>query len=147
MLNSDMWKLFYNFPFSLQISMNVRWIRVLVTRTLNVPTVTVLTAVLVNKDLLGMEQFVKVLINFQKRLWPLSLHIVPFVVSMNILQVSLYHSVIPLHVNNLRHLFVSKAIVLKFFRFKVPYRTRFIGPLTVFHSTLLIGPIESVSVR
>ena len=48
--------------------MNVRWIRVLVTRTLNVPTVTVLTAVLVNKDLLGMEQFVKVLINFQKRL-------------------------------------------------------------------------------
>ena len=38
------------------------------TRTLIVPTMTVLTAVLVNKDLLGMEQFVKVLINFQRRL-------------------------------------------------------------------------------
>ena len=117
------------------------------TRTLTVPTAKVLTAVFANKDLLEMEQFVKVLINFQRKLsWPLSVIYRSFC-CFNILQVSLYHSVIPLHLNNLRNLFVLKAIVLKFFRFKVPYRTRFIGPLTVFHSTLSIGPIESVSVK
>ena len=40
--------------------MSARWIPVLATRTLIAPTVTVLTAVLVNKDSLEMEQFVKV---------------------------------------------------------------------------------------
>ena len=66
------------FPFSLQISMNVRWIRVLVTRTLTAPTVTALSAVLVKKDLLEMAQFVKVLMNFQRGFSGLLLCIVPF---------------------------------------------------------------------
>ena len=67
------------FPFSLQISMNVRWIRVLVTRTLTALTVTALSAVLVKKDLLEMAQFVKVLMNVQRGFSGLLLYIVPFV--------------------------------------------------------------------
>ena len=47
------------YPF-LQILMSVLRIPVRVMKTLIVPTVTVLTAVLVTKDLLEMEQFVKV---------------------------------------------------------------------------------------
>ena len=65
------------FPFSLQISMNVRWIRVLVTRTLIAPTVTALSAVLVKKDLLEMAQFVKVLMNVQRGFSGLSLCTLP----------------------------------------------------------------------
>ena len=53
---------------SYQISMSVLPIPVLVMKTLIVPTVTVLTAVLVNKALLEMARFVKVLMNFQRRL-------------------------------------------------------------------------------
>ena len=59
--------------------MNVRWIRVLVTRTLTAPTVTALSAVLVKKDLLEMAQFVKVLMNVQRGFSGLLLYIVPFV--------------------------------------------------------------------
>ena len=44
----------------IQISMSALQIRALVTRPLIVPTLTALIAVLVNKDLLEMEQFVKV---------------------------------------------------------------------------------------
>ena len=45
--------------------MSALQIRVLVTKTLTVPTLTVLIAVLANWDLLGMEQFVKVSKNIE----------------------------------------------------------------------------------
>ena len=77
------------------MSMNVRWIQVLVTKTLTVPTVTVLTAALVNKDLPEMAQFVKVLLNFQKRLSRLLSIIYRSFCFSNIRQVSHSCSVIP----------------------------------------------------
>ena len=46
-----------------QISMNVRWIPVPVTKTLIAPTVTVPTAALVSRDLLEMASLVQVCIS------------------------------------------------------------------------------------
>ena len=45
--------------------MNVLWIPVRVMKMLNAPTVTVLTAVLVNKDSLETEKHVQVLLGFK----------------------------------------------------------------------------------
>ena len=57
---SNIIKLIFRHLCFIQISMSALLIRVPVTRTLIAPILTVLIAVLVNRGLLGMEQFVKV---------------------------------------------------------------------------------------